>query len=158
MMTPSEFDTWLRSLAANERTTQVELLLGLVEFHRNEMYLALGYDKLWTYCMKVLHLSEGSTYRRTHAIEILRRFPRLAAHLRGGRLNLSTLVELGPVLHDGNVDALTARAAYMSKSDVERMLASLRKPAEPPPELELRACRRRPRQRNRRPSICQRRP
>jgi hypothetical protein len=138
MMTPSEFDKLLRGLAANERTAQVELLLALVDFDRHEMYLALGYDKLWTYCMKVLHLSEGSTYRRTHAIEILRRFPKLAAHLRDGRLNLSTLVELGPVLHDGNVDALTARAAYMSKTEVERMLASMQRPAEPPPELELR--------------------
>jgi len=138
MMTPSEFDTWLRSLAANERTAQVELLRALVEFDRHEMYLALGYDKLWTYCVRVLHLSEGSTYRRTRAIEILRRFPMLAAHLRDGRLNLSTLVELGPVLTDESVDALTARAAYLSKAEVERMLASMRKPAELPPELELR--------------------
>src|SRR5215831_6155250 len=117
MMTPSEFDTWLRSLAANERTAQVELLLALVEFDRLEMYLALGYDKLWTYCMKVLHLCEGATYRRTQAVKLLQRFPQLAEHLRDGRLNLSTLVELKPVLTDENVDAIAEQAAFMSKSE-----------------------------------------
>src|SRR3989442_6542213 len=93
MMNPSEFDSLLRSLRANERASQVELLLALVEFDRREIYLELGYDTLWTYCTKALHLCEGSTYRRTHAVKLLRRFPQLSAHLRDGRLNLTTLVE-----------------------------------------------------------------
>jgi hypothetical protein len=138
MMNPSEFDAWLRKLRANERASQVELLLALVEFDRHEVYLALGYDKLWTYCMKVLHLCEGATYRRTHAVKLLQRFPQLVEHLRDGRLNLSTLVELKSVLTDDNVEAITAQAAYMSKSEVERLVATLKPSEEPPQELAFR--------------------
>jgi hypothetical protein len=47
-------------------------------------------------------------------------------------------VELGPLLDDDNVDALTEQAAYMSKTEVECLIASMQQPAEPPPELELR--------------------
>src|SRR5215831_6976643 len=120
MMNASEFDVWLCNLRAKERVSQVELLLALVEFDRQEIYLELGYDSLWAYCMKRLHLCEGSTYLRTRAVVILRRFPQLTAQLRDGRLNLTTLVELEPLLDDKSVDDLAARAAYMSKSEVER--------------------------------------
>src|SRR5215510_9627022 len=104
MMNASEFDAWLCNLRAKERVSQVELLLALVEFDRNEIYLELGYDSLWTYCMKRLHLCEGSTYLRTQAVAVLRRFPQLSAHLRDGRLNLTTLVERAPLLDDESVD------------------------------------------------------
>src|SRR5438128_6492419 len=103
MMNASEFDAWLCNLGGNERASQVELVLALVDFDRREIYLELGFDSLWTYCMKRLHLCEGSTYLRTQAITLLRRFPQLAAHLRDGRLNLTTLVELKPLLSDETV-------------------------------------------------------
>src|SRR5262252_922928 len=138
MMNSSEFDALLCNLRNNERGAQVELLLALVEFDRKEIYLELGYDSLWTYCMKRLHLCEGSTYLRTRAVAILRRFPQLAAHLRDGRLNLTTLVKLEPLLHDASVDVITTRAAYMSKAEVERLIATIREPAAPLSELTFR--------------------
>jgi hypothetical protein len=137
MMNACEFDIHLRDLRTKERGTEVDALLALVEFDRRELYLELGYDKLWTYCMKVLHYCEGATYRRTRAVKILQRFPRLADQLRDGRLNLTTLVELEPVLEDDTVDAVTAQAAYMSKTEVKTLVASLRY-VEPPKELAFR--------------------
>jgi hypothetical protein len=138
MMNSSEFDAWLCNLRDNERGAQVELLIALIEFDRKEIYLELGYDSLWTYCMKRLHLCEGSTYLRTRAVAIVRRFPPLAAHLRDGRLSLTTLVKLEPLLDDASVDEITARAAYMSKTEVERLIATLREPATPLSELTFR--------------------
>src|SRR5204863_2835724 len=110
MMNACEFDLHLRGLRGNERATEVDTLLALVEFDRREVYLELGYDKLWTYLMKVLHYCEGATYRRCHAVKILQRFPRLTEQLRDGRLNLTTLVELEPVLRDETVDTVTTQA------------------------------------------------
>src|SRR5262249_28860780 len=136
-MNACEFDSHLRNLRGTERATEVETLLALVEFDRRELYLELGYDKLWTYLIKVLHYCEGATYRRWRAVKILQRFPRLAVQLRDGRLNLTTLVELEPVLEDETVDAVTAQAAYMSKTVVKALVASLR-PVEQPKELGFR--------------------
>src|SRR5215470_15156103 len=110
MMNACEFDGHLKTLRSAERGTEVDTLLALVEFDRRELYLELGYDKLWTYLTNVLHYCEGATYRRTRAVKILRRFPRLADQLRAGRLNLTTLVELEPVLEDETVDEVSAKA------------------------------------------------
>jgi hypothetical protein len=137
MMNPSAFDTLLRRLCADERACQVELLLALVEFDRHELYLELGYDGLWSYCTRALHLREGATFRRIRAVKLLQRFPELAEPLRDGRLCLSTLVVLEPLLSEGNVSELVAQAAFKSKSETERLVASLKK-APPPPELTLR--------------------
>ena len=136
-MNACEFDAHLRCLRGTERVTEVETLLALVDFDRRELYLELGYDTLWTYLMKVLHYCEGATYRRCHAVKILGRFPQLADHLRDGRLNLTTLVELEPLLGNDANDDVVARAAYMSKTEVKALVASLRQ-VEPPKELAFR--------------------
>ena len=136
-MNACEFDAHLRRLRGTERETEVETLLALVDFDRRELYLELGYDKLWTYLMKVLHYCEGATYRRCHAVRILQRFPRLADHLRDGRLNLTTLVELEPLLGDDTIDDVAAKAAYLSKTEVKTLVASHRH-VEPPKELAFR--------------------
>lgn len=136
-MNACEFDVHLRKLRGNERLTEVDTLLALVEFDRRELYLELGYDKLWTYLMKVLHYCEGATYRRCRAVKILQRFPRLVDQLRDGRLTLTALVELEPLLEDATINEVTAKAAYMSKSEVKLLVASLRN-AEPSKELAFR--------------------
>jgi len=55
----------------------------------------------------------------------LRRFPSLERALRDGRLCLTTVNLLGPVLTDGNLDALVGRAAFLSKADTERLVVSI---------------------------------
>jgi hypothetical protein len=58
-------------------------------------------------------------------MKVLRRFPRLAHALRDGRLCLSTLSLLGPVLTEENADEILSRAAYRTAADVDHLVASL---------------------------------
>jgi len=116
----------LGELAGDERQVQVEFLLHLDEFDRRRAWLELGYGSLWTYCLEVLHLREGSAGRRINAMRVLRRFPGLADALRDGRLCLSTLALLGQVLTEENAEELVARAAYRSTAEVDHLVASLR--------------------------------
>ncbi len=116
----------LGELAGDERQVQVEFLLHLDEFDRRRAWLGLGYGSLWTYCLEALHLREGAAGRRIAAMKVLRRLPRLADSLRDGRLCLSTLAMLGPVLTDENVSDLVARAAYRTAAEVDHLVASLR--------------------------------
>jgi hypothetical protein len=123
----------LRELSGEERNVQVEFLLHLDEYDRRRAYLEAGYGSLWTYCLEALHLREGAAGRRINAMRVLRRFPALEAPLRDGRLCLSTVAVLGPVLTDDNLEDVVARAAYRTKADVEHLVASIQ-PRTPPAE------------------------
>jgi hypothetical protein len=115
----------LSELCRAERNLQADFLLHLAEFDARHAYLEAGYGSLWTYCMEALHLRESAAGRRTRAMKVLREFPRLEPALRDGRLCLTTLGMLGPLLTEANLDDLVARAAFLSKADVEKLLVSL---------------------------------
>src|SRR5574341_319960 len=116
----------LGELAGNERQVQVDFLLHLDEFDRRRAWAERGYGSLWTYCLEVLHLREGSAGRRIAAMKVLRRFPRLADALRDGRLCLTTLALLGQVLTEENAEELVARAAFRTTAEVDHLVASVR--------------------------------
>jgi hypothetical protein len=115
----------LAELAGDERRVQVDFLLHLDEFDRRRAFLEAGYESLWTYCLRVLHLREGAAGRRIGAMRVLRRFPGLQGALRDGRLCLSTVTLLGPLLAEDKLDDLVARAAYRTKAEVEHLVATL---------------------------------
>src|SRR6185369_7092298 len=115
----------LVALAGDEREVQVEFLLHLDAFDQRRGWAEAGYPSLWEWCLRVLYLREGAAGRRIAAMRVLRRFPTLAAALREGRLCLSTLALLGPVLTDDNRDDLVARAAFQTRAEVERLVAAL---------------------------------
>ncbi|WP_242347103.1 HNH endonuclease [Anaeromyxobacter terrae] len=115
----------LRELAGEERNVQADFLLHLDEFERRRAFVEAGHASLWAYCLKVLHLREGAAGRRIQAMRVLRRFPSLEAPLRDGRVCLSTVGLLGPVLTEENVDDLLARAAYRTRAEVEHLVASI---------------------------------
>jgi len=121
----------LSELAGHEREVQVEFLLHLDEYDRRRAYLEEGYDSLWAYCQRALLLREGPAALRITAMRALRRFPALAEMLRDGRLCLTTVRLLEPVLTDENAAELIARAASKSKSEVERLVVAIQPRAIP---------------------------
>jgi hypothetical protein len=123
----------LRELAADERGVQVDFLLHLAEFDLRRAFLEAGHDSLWTYCLRELHLREGPAGRRIGAMRVLRRFPALEAPLRDGRLCISTVTLLGPLLTGENLDEIVARAAYRTKAEVEHLVASIQPRVAPSP-------------------------
>lgn len=115
----------LVELTGEEREVLVDFLLHLDEFERRRAFLHAGYESLWAYCLKVLHLREGPAWRRIGSMRVLRRFPRLEPALRDGRLCLSTVTLLGPLLTEESLYELVARAAYRTKAEVERLVATI---------------------------------
>src|SRR5512138_724185 len=120
-LSPDALARRLAELAANEREALVEFLLHLEEFDRRRLWAEAGYDSLWTYCQRVLHLREGPAGRRIGAMRIVRQFPRLADALRDGRLCLSTVTLLAPLLREDGLDTIVAHAAYKTKAEVEHL-------------------------------------
>jgi hypothetical protein len=58
-------------------------------------------------------------------MHLLRRFPQVGAPLGDGRLCLSTLGLLGPLLTEKNVDEVIARAAWLTKRQTEELVVSI---------------------------------
>jgi 5-methylcytosine-specific restriction endonuclease McrA len=115
----------LGELAGHERQLQLEFLLHLDEFDRRRAWAEAGYPSLWEWCLRVLHLREGAAGRRIAAMRVLRRLPALKDALSDGRLCMSTVALLGPVLTDENCAEIVARAAFMTRAETEHLVASL---------------------------------
>jgi hypothetical protein len=115
----------LRECAGEERDRQVDFLRYLDAFDAREAWREAGHGSRWQYCLGELHLREGAAGRRIGAMRVLRRFPRLEAPLRDGRLGLTTVVTLRPVLTDGNLDEVVERAAFKTDEETRELVAAL---------------------------------
>jgi hypothetical protein len=113
----------VKRLAACERTATAELVGHLAEMESRQLYLAAGFNSLFTYCREVLHLPEDATCNRTTAVRMVRAFPTVLPMLADGRLNLSTLRLLAPYLTADNHAELLGQASYKSKREVDELIA-----------------------------------
>jgi len=115
----------LSQLAGDEREVQVEFLLHLAEYDLRRAYLEAGFGSIWDYITRFLHYREGAAQRRIKAARVLRRLPLLADALRDGRLCMTTVALLDPLLTEENAADLVARAAFKTKAEVEHLVVSL---------------------------------
>jgi hypothetical protein len=115
-----------RRLAGAERAATAALIRCLMEVDARRLYLGQGCSSMFTYCTRVLHLSEHAAYGRIQAARAARRFPALLDRLADGSVTLSTIGLLAPHLTTGNHGELLVAARHKSKREVERLVAELR--------------------------------
>lgn len=108
---------------ATDRGTTVELLIQVGTIEARGLYRSRACDSMYTWCTEVLHMSEGTAYKRIRAARVARRFPALLPMVADGRLHLSAVVLLAPHLKRENADELFASATLLSKAAVERLVA-----------------------------------
>jgi hypothetical protein len=116
----------VKHLAQHEREATAKLVAHLAVLDERRLYLGEGCASLFTYCTRVLHLSEGAAYGRIQAARAARRFPVVLEKLTDGRLNLTNLRLLAPHLTEANHVDLLAAAEYKSKREIEELVARLR--------------------------------
>jgi hypothetical protein len=80
---------------------------------------------MFAYCTERLHLSEAEAYRRITAARAARKHEVLLAMLRDGRLHLSGIAMLAPLLTPENRDALLTRATHRSKRQIQELVAEI---------------------------------
>lgn len=111
--------------AAHERRSAVALVELLAEIDARRLYLGQGCSSLFTYCTRVLRLSEGAAYHRIEAARAIRNFPIIADWLRDGSITLTTVSLLRPHLTVKNHGRLLEDARHKSKREVEQQIARL---------------------------------
>ena len=121
----------LSELLKSSRSVEVELVAHIGEVDRRRLYAREAAKSMFTYCVEVLHLSEAEAYMRIGVARAARKHPALLSMLEDGRLHLSGIAKLAPVLTKTNRDTLLARAAHKTKREIEELIAEV----EPKPDV-----------------------
>ncbi|HWK12734.1 MAG TPA: hypothetical protein VNR64_21935 [Vicinamibacterales bacterium] len=115
----------VKRLAGAERSATAALVASLAEMDARRLYLGEGCSSLFTYCTRVLHLSEHAAYARIETARAVRRFPLVLDRLERAELTLTGVSLLRPHLTDANCLQLLDAARHASKRDVERLIAAI---------------------------------
>ena len=116
----------LGKLAREERRATAQLVAALAELERRRLYLAQGCSSLFTYCTKVLHLSEHAAYNRIEAARAAMRFPAILERLEDGSVTLTAVRLLAPLLTTENHGHVLAEACHKGKKQMDVLVAGLR--------------------------------
>ena len=115
----------LHELVAHSRGTEADLVAHIGEVDERKLYARSAFPSMFVYCMQALHLSEAEAYRRITVARAARKHAVLLAMLRDGRIHLSGMALLVPLLTPENRDAVLERATHKSKRQIERLVAEL---------------------------------
>jgi hypothetical protein len=136
MNTAREFTIRLQDLLRRERLALADFLVSLADFDRKRLWVELGYTSLFYFLHRELGLSKGAAHYRKTAAELIQRFPEIVEPLRGGRLCITTIVELAKVLTPENRHDVLPRFFEVSRSEAKEVTAELR-PVEVPPRRDV---------------------
>ena len=124
-LTDDEVLSNLHALLRESRRVEAPLIAHLGEVQARHLYARFANSSMFSYCTQVLHLSEGEAQLRITVANAAREHPVLLEMLADGRLHLSGIAKLAPVLTPENRDRLLARAVHESKRQIEEIVAEL---------------------------------
>jgi 5-methylcytosine-specific restriction endonuclease McrA len=115
----------LAELLAQNRRVECDLVAHIAEVDERRLYARYAAPSMFAYCTEVLHLSEAEAYLRITAARASREHPVLLTMLADGRLHLSGIAKLAPLLTPETRDALLGRASHRSKRQIEELIAEI---------------------------------
>ena len=115
----------LSALLAGSRRMEADLVAHIGEVDARRLYRREAASSMFAYCTDVLHLSEHEAYLRITVARAAREHPILLELLGDGRLHLSAIAKLAPVLAAENRDFVLRRACHRSKREIEELVAEL---------------------------------
>jgi hypothetical protein len=136
MNTARELSARLADLLRREQGAMADFLLALADFDAKKLWRSLGHASLFAFLRRELGLSAGAAQYRKTAAELVRRFPEVEAGLRGGKLCLSSVVELAKVITPENAAEILPRFHGLSSRDAAMVAATIR-PVENPPQRDV---------------------
>jgi hypothetical protein len=107
-----------------DRAMTARSLAYIAEFDHRRLYVPAGYESMFAYCVQGFGLSEDEAYKRIRAGRAALQFPSIFTLLADGRLHLTAVRYLAPLLTPENAEELLASAQGLSKSELEQLLAS----------------------------------
>jgi len=115
----------LAELVSQSCRVEADLVAHIGEVDERRLYARQAFPSMFAYCTEHLHLSEAEAYRRITVARAARQFPALLDRLRDGRLHLSGLARLAPLLTALNCEALLERATHLTTRQIEHLVVEL---------------------------------
>jgi 5-methylcytosine-specific restriction endonuclease McrA len=115
----------LGELVSHSRRVEADLVAHIGEVDERKLYAREAAPSMFAYCTERLRLSEAEAYRRITVARAARKHEVLLAMLRDGRLHLSGIAMLAPLLTPDNRDTLLKRATHRSKRQIQELVAEL---------------------------------
>jgi hypothetical protein len=115
----------LAELISQSRRVEADLVAHVGEVDERRLFARSAFPSMFAYCTEGLHLSEAEAYRRITVARAARRYPELLTMLRDGRLHLSGLARLVPLLTDDNREGILRRATHLTMRQIEQLVAEL---------------------------------
>jgi 5-methylcytosine-specific restriction endonuclease McrA len=113
----------LHGRVAEDSVALADLLALIAEFDRRRLFAPAGFTSMYAYCVRRLHFSEYSAYKRIAAARAARKFPAILESVACGEIHLSAVRLLAPHLTKANVSSLLAAAKHRTKAEVELLVA-----------------------------------
>ena len=111
----------VRELTQTENRNLSLFLERLAEIDARKLYAQMGYPSLFAFLIQDLKFSEDAAYKRIQAARALSRFPRIGSLLAEGRVHLTAVTLLAPVLTEENHQRVLAQASGKTKLEIERL-------------------------------------
>lgn len=127
----------IKTVLGHERQMLARFLELLGKVDAAKEYAELGYSSLNEYCLKELGLCEHETWPRICAARVAARFPRLLELIAEGRVTLTAVRLIAPILLDSGDAALLERICGKTTREVDRIAAGIRPRKECPEKVTI---------------------
>ncbi|HET6338103.1 MAG TPA: hypothetical protein VFG30_33000 [Polyangiales bacterium] len=121
-LTDDELVLHVRHCVREDRRVSAQLLAHLGEIEARGLHRDLGYESMFEYAVRVLHMSDSEAGLRLHAARFARKFPASLEMLSRGELHLTALKLLAPVLTPENAELLNM-ACLKTKQEIQLLIA-----------------------------------
>jgi 5-methylcytosine-specific restriction endonuclease McrA len=107
---------------ADENKCLAKVIYYLAEIDRRKLYLEEAYSSLYSYCVEKYHYSEGAAYRRIQVARLSQKYPQILKVLSEGKVHLSALSAIAPMLTQENIKELLIKIQGKTKKGVEEIV------------------------------------
>jgi hypothetical protein len=111
--------------AKHYQASEVSLLQILEQIDREKVYLVMGYNSLFIYCVEALRLSESQSYSFMTVCRKSKEVPELKKEIENGGLTLSKARRIVPVLTKENHSEWIEKAKTLPKAELEKEVAKV---------------------------------
>jgi len=125
----------LASVASQARRVEVDLVAHIAEVDLRRLWARFACPSMFVYCTRILHLAEGEAFRRIRVARASRRHPILLEMLADGRLHVSGISVLVPILTSENRDSLLSRAVHRTKREIQKLVVERHPRLDVPPVM-----------------------
>ncbi|HET6337825.1 MAG TPA: hypothetical protein VFG30_31610 [Polyangiales bacterium] len=121
-LTDDELVLHVRHCVREDRRVTAQLLAHLGEIEARGLHRDLGYESMFEYAVRVLHMSDSEAGLRLHAARFARKFPASLEMLSRGELHLTAMKLLAPVLTPENAELMNM-ACLKTKQEIQLLIA-----------------------------------